>query len=201
MIKEGAVNLHRAAGDSSLPVTERERKIRFYIPDFFPRSEAEKPDGPFREASCRNQVSIPQEWKLKYAGKIIYHAAWPVRMSLEMDEDFTAAGRSILKHSLDWASAGESSLQFARRLRKAVKALPADLILVSEVRDIQQNHIQQSLPRTCTSIERDVSSMSNDKLADHVVQVTEGIERWTLEDQVYKKSQDPKSIPLVTYES
>ncbi|POS82629.1 hypothetical protein EPUL_006716 [Erysiphe pulchra] len=94
----------------------------------------------------------------------------------------------------------ESSLQFAR-LQKAVYALSADLILGSEVRGIQRNHIQKSLPRTWTSIQRDVSSISNDDLADHVVQVTEGIKFWTLEDQVYKKSQDPKPMPLVTYES
>ncbi|POS82570.1 hypothetical protein EPUL_005294 [Erysiphe pulchra] len=96
---------------------------------------------------------------------------------------------------------GESSSQFARRLRKANYAFPADLILGSEVHDIQRNHIQQSLPRTWTSIQRDVSSMSNDELADHVVQVTEGIERWTHEDQVYETPQDPKPIPLITYEN
>ncbi|KHJ33025.1 hypothetical protein EV44_g3407 [Erysiphe necator] len=157
------------------------------------------------------------------------YIAWPIRVSLEMDEDFIAARRSIHNHSLDWAGAvdciltilfkhnvlgapltnlarltvhkGKSSLQFARKLRKAIYALPADLILGSEVRDIERNHIQQSLPRTWTSIQRDVSSMSNDELADHVVQVTEGIERWTLEDQVYTTSQNPKPIPLITYEN
>lgn len=221
MAKEGAVNLYRPASELSLPVTEREKKIRMYFPDFFPRSEAEKPDGPLREASSRNRVSFPREWKLKYANSSILenlymmkvamiqsmlpYTAWPIRVSLGMDEYFIAARRSIHNHSLDWAGAvdciltvwfkhnvlgaplanlarltvhkGESSLQFARRLRKAICALPADLILGSEVRDIERNYIQQSLPRTWISIQRDVSSMSNDELADHLVQVTEGIER------------------------
>ncbi|POS85208.1 hypothetical protein EPUL_004637 [Erysiphe pulchra] len=219
MIKEKAVNPYCPAGDSSLPVTERERKIRLYFPVFFPRSEAEKSDGPLREAPSRNRVSFPQEWKFKYANSSILenYTAWSVRVSLEMDEDFIAARRSI--HNNLWIGLhivlgvplidlaqlkvhkGESSLQFARRLRKAVYALLADLILGPEVRDIQRNHIQQSLPRTWKPIQRDVSSMSKDEPADQVVQVTEGIERWTLEDQIFKKPQDPKPIPLVTYES
>ena len=242
---EGAINLYRPTNEYSLDMTERERKIRKYFPDFFPQSEADNPNGPLREASNRNRVTFPHDSKLKYANSdtleklyrmqvmmiqsMLPYAAWPVRVALEMEEDFIAVRRNIHNHSLDWAGAvdciltilfkhnvlgapltnlarltvqkGESSLDFARRLRKAIYALPSDVVLTLQVREIQRNHIQQSLPRTWTIIQRDSSSMSNHELADYTVQITEGIECRALEDAVYHMSPNQRPIPLLTYDN
>ncbi|RKF62396.1 hypothetical protein OnM2_033111b, partial [Erysiphe neolycopersici] len=43
--------------------------------------------------------------------------------------------------------------------------------------------------------------MTNDELSDYVVQVTEGVGRWTLEDEVYKKQHQPTPIPVQTYDN
>ncbi|KHJ30725.1 hypothetical protein EV44_g3588 [Erysiphe necator] len=220
--KEGAINLYQLPPSNVTQLTQREEKVKKYFPDFFPRSEAENPDGPLRGATKRNRVVFSSELKLKYANsqtlEKLYHmqvamiqsmlpyTAWPVRVALEMDEDFLAARRAINNHSLDWAGAvdciltvlfkhnvlgapltnlarltvrtGETSLQFARRLRKHVYSLPNDLILSVQVRDVMRNHIQQSLPKTWTIIQRDIRDMSNDELSDYVVQVSEGVGRW-----------------------
>ncbi|POS83076.1 hypothetical protein EPUL_005316, partial [Erysiphe pulchra] len=64
--KEGAVNLYRPPSETSLVLTQREKMIRQYFPDFFPRSEADNPSGPLREATNRNRVVFPQDWKLKF---------------------------------------------------------------------------------------------------------------------------------------
>ncbi|POS82870.1 hypothetical protein EPUL_006115, partial [Erysiphe pulchra] len=106
---------------SCYPLTQREEKVKKCFPDFFPRSEAENPDGPLREATKRNRVVFSNELKLKYANSytleklyqmqvamiqsMLPYTAWPVRVALEMEEDFLAARRAINNHSLDWAGA------------------------------------------------------------------------------------------------
>lgn len=121
--KEGAVNLYRPPTETSLILTQREKMIRQYFPDFFPRSEADNPCGPLREATNRNRVVFPQDWKLKFADpntlekvykmqvamiqSMLPYTAWPVRVALEMEEDFLAVRRNVHNHSLDWAGTVE----------------------------------------------------------------------------------------------
>lgn len=65
--KEGAVNLHRPQSETTLVLTQREKTIKQYFPDLLPRSEADYQSGPLREATTRNRVVFPQDWKLKFA--------------------------------------------------------------------------------------------------------------------------------------
>ncbi|RKF65887.1 hypothetical protein OnM2_001001 [Erysiphe neolycopersici] len=169
---------------------------------------------------CANSQTLEKLYHMQVAmiQSMLPYTAWPVRVASEMDEDFLAARRAINNYSLDWAGAvnciltvlfkhnvlsaplanlamltvrtGETSLQFARRLRKHVYSLPNDLILSA----------QQSLPKTWTIIQRDIRDMSNDELSDYVLQVSEGVERWTLEDETYKKQYQQTPIPVQVYD-
>ncbi|KHJ31441.1 hypothetical protein EV44_g3563 [Erysiphe necator] len=80
IVKEGAINLYRPITESTFVLTEREHKIRNYFPDFFPKSEAENPNGPLREASNRNKVSFPIDCKLKYAGNDVLEKLYKMQV-------------------------------------------------------------------------------------------------------------------------
>ncbi|KHJ35122.1 hypothetical protein EV44_g3756 [Erysiphe necator] len=156
------------------------------------------------------------------------YVAWPVRVSLEMDEDFTSARRTIKQNSLGWAGTvgviltillkhnalgsplsnlarlavtpGESSLQFSRKLRKLIFALPSDVLLREQAREVIQQHVRQFLPRTWTYIQQHTSSLPNDELADRIVQITEETGRWFLEDKLYQPV-TPSHFPHQTISS
>lgn len=75
------------------------------------------------------------------------------------------------------------------------------MLLGAQVQDIQRNHIQQSLSRIWTSIHREIAITANDELADYVVQITEGIGRWNLEDSIYQQSINYTLIPTIASEN
>ncbi|KAI0994173.1 hypothetical protein K3495_g14009 [Podosphaera aphanis] len=216
---------------SSIPRTGLEIKVKRYFPDFFTRTDAENPNGPLREASGRNKVTFPHDLQLKFANhdileklyrmqvlmiqSMLPYTAWPIRVGLEMDDDFLCTRREIADKSLDWAgtvhsilevlskhnalgspltnfarltaAANETTLDFSRRIRKFFYSLPRDLMEGPQVRDVLCHHVRHSLPRTWTIVQSQIISMENKVIADHIVQITEGISRWKLEDDSFRQ--------------
>ncbi|RKF57386.1 hypothetical protein OnM2_074034 [Erysiphe neolycopersici] len=60
-----------------------------------------------------------------------------------------------------------------------------------------RNYIQKSLTKTWTNIYREITAVANDESADCVVQVTERIGSWNLEDNVYQQANNYSPIPTV----
>ncbi|KAI1006982.1 hypothetical protein K3495_g1236 [Podosphaera aphanis] len=152
---------------------------------------------------------------------ILPYSAWPRRVAMEMEDDFLDTRGDVTEQSLDWvgtvhgilqvlsdhnmlgsplttfaqvlSTPDESTLDFARRMRRAFYALPQDLVNGPQARDILIHHIQHSLPRTWSSIQYYAQTMTNKKLANHAAQTTQGISRWKLEDDAFLPS---KEVPI-----
>ncbi|KAI1006912.1 hypothetical protein K3495_g1300 [Podosphaera aphanis] len=133
-----------------------------------------------------------------------------------MDHDFITARRAIANGSLDWASTvecilkvlynnnvlssplttfaklsahnDETTLDFARRLRKAFFFLPTDMVVGPQSCDVLSQHVRQFLPRTWSAISPKSSTLSNEELADNIVQCTDTIARWPYEDANFKQN-------------
>ena len=143
------------------------------------------------------------------------YSAWSMRIALIMDHDFKTARRAIANGSLDWVSTvecilkvlhnnnslssplstfakltalnSETTVDFARWLRKAYFFLPTDMVVGPQARDILSQHVRQFLPRKWSTISFRAPSLSNEELADHIVQSTEAIALWPFEDTNFQR--------------
>ncbi|KAI1004419.1 hypothetical protein K3495_g3793 [Podosphaera aphanis] len=239
-LPNGTINLYQPIRVANPGLSDQETRVKKYFPDFFSRREAENPKGPLAEASMRNKVIFPSNWKLHYADEhtlaklylmqvtmiqsMLPYSAWPTRVAAEMEEDFISARRAISNGALDWAGAVEcilkvlhnhntlgspltafarltahkndTPLDFARRLRKVFFNIPADIVVGPQTRDILNHHVRQFLPRTWTNISSKAGSLSNEELADYVVQVTESIAKWPQEDCMFRQYDNATAISI-----
>ncbi|KAI0992861.1 hypothetical protein K3495_g15323 [Podosphaera aphanis] len=159
-----------------------------------------------------NGEVLPKVFRMQVAmiQAMLPYTAWPMRVASEMEDDFISARRAIINGSLNWAgtvecvlkvlyshnslgsplttfarlttSNNETTLDFARRLRRVFFNLPIDLVSGPQVRDVLNHH---------------APTLGNKELMDHVVQTTESIARWPQEDAVFQKYQASNSIPTM----
>ncbi|KAI1005354.1 hypothetical protein K3495_g2862 [Podosphaera aphanis] len=62
------------------------------------------------------------------------------------------------------------------------------MVVGLQAHDVLSQHVRQFLPRTWSAISPKSSSLSNEELADYIVQCTEAITRWSYEDANFKQN-------------
>ncbi|KAI0992247.1 hypothetical protein K3495_g15939 [Podosphaera aphanis] len=62
------------------------------------------------------------------------------------------------------------------------------MVVGPQARDVLSQHVRQFLPRTWSAISPKSSTLSNEELADYIVQCTDDIARWPYEDANFKQN-------------